>query len=187
MATFTPAPVESATLASPTEPTPSTNRDTCSRYRPGALPTATEPLLPSEPATTVPLPPGVITGRILFHGALPTQTLTLVLEDQTYQVIQEINISNGEYVFANLPASSAGYNVLFSQSKNPQFNPSEVLSWAWIGPVPVQDGDFHVLPDLQIALVGLDPVKPPDGGILKASSISAQNPLRFEWSAYPAC
>jgi hypothetical protein len=186
MATFTPAPVESATLASPTDLAQAPTETPAPDIALAPSPTATEPLLPSEPATTVPLPPGVITGRILFHGALPTQTLTLVLEDQTYQVIQEINISNGEYVFANLPASSEGYNVLFTQSKNPQFSPSEVLSWAWIGPVPVQDGDFHVLPDLQVALVGLAPVKPADGGILKASSISAQTPLRFEWSAYPA-
>jgi hypothetical protein len=148
-------------------------------------PTATEALLPDEPATIVPLPPpGVITGRILFHGALPTQTLTLVLEDQTYQVIQEMDISSGEYVFANLPTSPEGYNVLFTQSKNPQFAPNEVVSWAWIGPVPLQNGDFHVLPDLQIALVGLDPIKPSDGAIMKAGSITAENPLRFEWSQY---
>jgi hypothetical protein len=149
------------------------------------LPTASEPPLPNEPATIVPLPaPGVITGRILFHSALPTQTLTLILEDQTYQVIQEIQVSTGEYVFANLPTSIEGYNILFTQSKNQQFAPNEVVSWAWIGPVPVQNGDFHVLPDLQIALVGLDPIKPSDGAIMKAGSITAENPLRFEWSEY---
>ena len=187
MATFTPAPVESATLASPTDLPQAPTETPAPDIALTPSPTATVVHVLSETATIVALPPpGVITGRILFHGALPTQTLTLILEDQDYQVIQEINISNGEYVFANLPASSGGYNVLFTQSKNPQFSPSEVLSWAWIGPVPVQDGDFHVLPDLQIALVGLAPVKPADGGILKASSISAQTPLRFEWSAYPA-
>jgi hypothetical protein len=187
MATFTPAPAATATPASLTDQTQASTETPAPVIAQATPLTASITPLPGEPATMMPLPPpGVITGRILFHGELPTQMLALILEDQAYQVIQEINISTGEYVFANLPVSSEGYNVLFTQSKNPQFGLNEVVSWAWIGPVPVQDGDFHVLPDLQIALVGLDPLKPADGGMLKASSITTQNPLRFEWNAYPA-
>jgi hypothetical protein len=142
---------------------------------------------PTELPTQTPLPqPGVVGGQILFHGAPPSRPVTLILEDQEYRVIQEITILNGEYRFENLPASSEGYNVLFAQEQNSQFSAYEVVSWAWLGPIPVKDGDRLHLPAMEIALVGLMPVNPPDGAIISASSITPHNTLVFEWDPFPS-
>jgi hypothetical protein len=142
---------------------------------------------PTELPTQTPLPqPGVVGGQILFHGAPPSRPVTLILEDHEYRVIQEITILNGEYRFENLPASSEGYNVLFAQEQNSQFSAYEVVSWAWLGPIPVKDGDRLHLPAMEIALVGLMPVNPPDGAIISASSITPHNTLVFEWDPFPS-
>lgn len=152
---------------------------------PTQLPTETS--LPTELPTATDIPqPGVITGHILLHGAQLPQPVTLILEDQEYRIIQEITFSNGEYRFENLPASSEGYNILFAQDRNPQFAVGEVVSWAWIGPIPVQDGDMFLLPNIEIGLLGLRPVNPPDGALLNAGSITPQNPLIFEWDPFPS-
>jgi hypothetical protein len=152
------------------------------------LPTSTETMIPSptDPPTLTPVRMlGEISGRILLNGLPLTQTVSLILEDQRYNVIQELAVSN-EYVFDNIPPSTEGYNVLFTMDRNPQYSFDEVASWAWIGPVPVQDGDLIRLADLDIALFGLYQLHPPPDTFLSAGSITPQTPLVFEWSPYPS-
>ena len=109
--------------------------------------------------------------------------MTLTLEDQTYRVVQQIETSGGDYRFENLPASAEGYNVVFTQASNAQFGVDEVVSWVWIGPLPVQDGAVVDVPDLEIGLLGLIQTNPPADAFL--DPITPQTPLEFVWAPYP--
>jgi hypothetical protein len=150
-------------------------------------PTATNRPTPTNPPTsTSPPQPGVISGQILLNGAPATRAVTLILEDQTYQVIREIVTSTGEFRFENLPSSAQGYNVLFALEKNPDFSFDEVAQWAWIGPIAVNDGDVIRLADMEISLLGFQPLHPPSDSILSVRSITPQTPLVFEWGPYPS-
>jgi hypothetical protein len=178
VATSTPLPTPSLTPTSTVTSTPT------STPPPSATPTDTA--VPTEQPTETPIPqPGIIVGQILLNGAPPAQPMTIILEDQNYQVVQEISAESGIYRFDNLVASLEGYNVLFTQASNPHFDTQEVVSWAWIGPIPVQDGDYYLLPHLEIAPFGLVPLSPMDGAIINTDSISSANPLTFDWTAYP--
>lgn len=178
-ATLTLLPSSSPTWLATETPTPSAT----------LLPSATASAspAPTELPTMTPLPPpGVIIGQILLNGAPLDQPVTLALENQAYQPIQEITFSNGELYFENIPASFEGYNILFSRDKNPHFNPNAVINWAWVGPIVVQDGDVTRLADMEIGALGLQPIFPQQDAILNLDSITAQNPLVFEWRPYPS-
>lgn len=154
---------------------------------PKEIPASTHTPLPTSTATNTPLPkPALIEGQILFKGKLLTEQVNLVLENQAYQVIQETTTTNGKFRFENLPTSFDGYNILFSQAKNPQFNSNEIINWAWIGPIAVQDGFEIRLSDIEIGLVGLLPVNPAQDAIINTGPISPINPLVFEWTPYPS-
>jgi hypothetical protein len=110
--------------------------------------------------------------------------VTLTLEDQTYHVLRELEVSGGDYRFENLPASAEGYNVVFAQASNSQFGVEDVVSWAWVGPLAVQDGAVVEVPDLEIGLLGLIQTNPPVDAFVDA--VTPQTPLTFEWTPYPA-
>jgi len=183
--TNTPVIIQTSEVTSTVAPDPTALSESLPSPSPTQAPIKAS--TPTELPTQTPLPqPGVVGGQILFHGVPPSRPVTLILEDQEYRVIQEITILNGEYRFENLPASSKGYNVLFAQEQNSQFSAYEVVSWAWLGPIPVKDGDRLHLPAMEIALVGLMPVNPPDGATISASSITPHNTLVFEWDPFPS-
>jgi hypothetical protein len=127
----------------------------------------------------------VISGRVLREGSPPDRVVRLVLEDKDYRVVREIEVSGGDYLFEDLPASEEGYNVVFTQDRNPQFSVDEVASWAWIGPTPVGDGDTVFLADLEIGLLGLHQLNPPVDAYLNDNTITSESPLIFEWTPYP--
>jgi hypothetical protein len=103
----------------------------------------------------------------------------LVLEDQSYNAIRETRTGeDGLYVFSNLQALSEGYNLVFAQEWNTQFEMDEVVSWAWIGPVVVDPGAAMELPDLEISLEGLRAVSPESDDSFSAATIV------FEWTAF---
>jgi hypothetical protein len=184
-------PTDTAVISQTSEATPTFIPDptVTPTFTPSPYPTQaiTETNTPTEvPTQTASPQPGMISGQVLFHGEPPSRPVTLILEDQGYRVIREMTVENGEYRFEDLPASAEGYNVLFSQEKNPQFDVLEVVSWAWLGPIAVQDGDLLQLPGMEIGLSGLRAINPSEGAIINASSISAQSPLIFEWSAFPS-
>lgn len=150
-------------------------------------PTATFTSSPTTPPSQTPISQlGVIEGGISQNTNPLKDNVTLVLEDQAFNVIREVTFLGGEYIFNNLPASPEGYNVLFSQERNPQFGIDEVASWVWIGPIPVQDGDVIRLAEMEIGLLGLHQTNPPPDTFMNLSAISPQNPLIFEWTPYPS-
>jgi hypothetical protein len=107
--------------------------------------------------------------------------VTLRLENQAYEQVGETRVaSDGSYSFENVPPSAQGYNLLFHQEANPQYELEQVISWGWVGPVVVAADESVDLPELDIALLGLKPVSPAPN-----TSFSAGEPITFEWSAYP--
>ncbi|MFQ5610868.1 MAG: hypothetical protein ACE5H9_01900 [Anaerolineae bacterium] len=136
--------------------------------------------------TPSPLPPGRITGRVLLNGAPPDGGATLKLEDPAYNLITQTSAGNdGVYAFGDLAPSSQGYNVVFAQEWNEHLSLEEVVSWAWLGPVAVEDGTVAQLPDLEISPLGFGPISPEAGASFPAGVISPENPLRFAWTVYP--
>jgi hypothetical protein len=141
---------------------------------------------PAPNATPSPASPGSITGRILWDGVPVEEGVTVKLEDQRYNVIGEARVDdNGFYRFENLTPSSMGYNVLFAQEWNEEYEVDEAITWGWIGPVPVRGGAAVTLPDLEISLLGFEPVSPQPEASLVASDVSPDDPIEFEWEAYP--
>jgi hypothetical protein len=162
---------------------------------PSEIPTLTPSPMPAEiPTETIPpafFPsltpqpqPGVILGKVFLNGMPLDRSITLVLENQDYLAVQKLSFQKGEYRFDNLPASIEGYNILFSQENNPQFENGSVVSWAWIGPVSIRDGETREMPILDLSIQGLQPLSPSDGSIFKASSLQT-TPLVFEWQGVP--
>lgn len=169
-ATRTPLPTFTAT------PSPAVSSTPTQTPRPGDTPTA----------TPTPVAPGRITGRLLLDGKPAGTGTRLKLEDQAYQIVAETTVSaDGVYTFADLPPSNSGYNVLFAQEWNEQYDITKVVSWGWIGPVAVASGAVVQLPDFDLSLQGFAQVNPPPHAAVSAATISAGNPLQFEWTGYP--
>ena len=84
-----------------------------------------------------------------------------------------------------MPPSGTGYNVLFAQEWNEAYEVDEAITWGWIGPVPVRGGATATVPDLEISLLGFEPVSPRPGISFVASNVSPEEPIEFEWEAYP--
>lgn len=149
---------------------------------PTPTPTDTLTLTPTPSAVS----PGDITGRLLLNGAPVGEGVRLKLEDRSYNVIAETTVgAGGVYAFNNLEPSSKGYNVLFAQKWNPQYETDHIVSWAWLGPVAVEDGRVVELPDFDISLLGFGQVSPEADATFSAAALSPNNPITFEWTAYP--
>lgn len=169
-ATRTPLPTFTAT------PSPAVSSTPTQTPRPGDTPTA----------TPTPVAPGRITGRLLLDGKPAGSGTRLKLEDQAYRIVAETTIgADGVYTFADLPPSSSGYNVLFAQEWNEQYDIKKVVSWGWIGPVAVASDAVVQLPDFELSLQGFAQVNPPPHAAVSAANISGGNPLEFEWTDYP--
>ena len=174
----TATPVPSSTPLPTATPTPVASRT------PQPTPTATpRPTATATPTDTPAPSSAAIRGRILLNGAPPEGVVWLTLEDQAYQPLRALEVSGGDYRFENLPASVAGYNVVFMQASNPQFGVDDVVSWAWIGPLAVRNGAEVDVPDLEIGLLGLTQTDPPADAFVGA--ITPQAPLTLEWDPYP--
>ncbi len=180
--TATPAPsptLEPSPTAPPT-PTPWPSPTVTS------TPLATAPPATPSPTTAPPPQSAVVSGRVVLQGTPPGPAVTLLLEDPTYQVLREVEVTTGDYRFEALPASADGYRVVFRQHRNPQFDFDDVVAWAWIGPTPVQAGDVIRLPDLEIGLLGLQQINPPPDVFLTSGAITPQEPIEFKWTPYPS-
>lgn len=141
---------------------------------------------PAPSATPALAGSGSITGRILWDGVPVEEGVTVRLEDQSYNVIGEARVDeDGSYRFENLTPSGTGYNVLFAQEWNEEYEVDEVITWGWIGPVPVRGDAAVTLPDLEISLLGFEPVSPRPEASFAASDLSSDDPIEFEWEAYP--
>lgn len=172
--------VSSVTLT-PT-PTPTSTPTPTPSFTPTDLPTAT-PMFTNTPSPT-PVP-GSISGRVLLN-AVPVGGVTIMLEDQALNPIAETIVgSDGIYEFPNLPATNEGYNLVFAQEWNTQYQLEQVISWGWLGPIHVADGSVVQIPDLDISLLGFEPTVPAPNASFSIASLSSSNPIQFEWVAYP--
>jgi hypothetical protein len=194
--TATPRPTSTATATREATPaptvtvsaTPVPTRSPTPTHRPTSAPTQTPVPSPTPTSVATPTagPSARITGRLVVDGVPAAEGVRLTLEDPYYNVVGEVTVqANGLFAFVNLPASSGGYNVLFSQERNPVYATDEVVSWGWVGPVALAPGGWAALPDFDVALRGLNPTRPGYGATVSASALSAEEPLTFEWSAYP--
>ncbi len=182
LATPTPGPTATPT----TTPTPGPSHTPTSTPGPNDTPTPTPtPTNTPAPTSTV-QSPGSITGRVLLDGAPVSQGVRLKLEDASYKAVAETTVgTDGSYTFTGLSPSSQGYNVLFAQEWNSQYEMDEVISWGWLGPVAVGNGATVELPDFDIALQGFGQVSPEPNASFSAAAVSFADPIQFEWNAYP--
>jgi hypothetical protein len=136
-------------------------------------------------ATATPTPTtGSISGRVILNGA-PIGGVNLTLEDRGYMTIASAQTGpDGSYSLSNLPAYQDGYNLVFNQEANPQFNLDQVVSWSWIGPIPTGGGTNVALPDFEIGLAGLSLINPAADSSYSVLTISPGSPLLFDFSPY---
>jgi hypothetical protein len=126
-----------------------------------------------------------ITGRVLLDGAT-ADGVTIKLEDQALNTVAETVVgADGAYNFSNLEPTKAGYNLVFSREWNVQFKLGQVISWGWVGPIPVAEGAVVQIPDFDISLLGFEPIAPVPKASLSAASVSPSSPIQFKWAAYP--
>lgn len=193
------APASIAKTAPPATPPPA---PTPSTEIPAAAPPISSPLptpTPRPTATPSPVPadtptprptatatpvPGRIAGRLVNNGA-PVAAAILRLEDESLAVVAETTVVDGIFEFANLPPSDSEYTVLFSQDWNPQLAGKELISWGWLGRVPVQNGTVVTLPDFDIAAQGFHQLAPDVSREFQAAAVSGASPITFEWQPYP--
>ena len=167
-------PLASATLT-PT-PTPTFTPTPTPTYTP--TPTST----PTSTPSVTPVP-GSIAGRVLLNG-VPEGGVTIKLEDQAINTVaQTVSGADGTYTFANLTATDEGYNLVFAQEWNTQYALDQVISWGWLGSIPVADGNVVQMPDFDISLLGFEPTTPAANASF--SAISSSNPIQFTWVPYP--
>jgi hypothetical protein len=148
----------------------------------GANPTAS-PTTPPGAATS-----GQITGRILIDGSPVGAGLLLRLQDQAYATVAETSTkAGGEYAFNNVADSAQGYSVTFAQDWNAaQYQADSIATWAWIGPVKIQNRAGIRLPDMDISLAGMRPATPEYDASFVLSSVTSGQPVDFTWSVYPS-
>jgi hypothetical protein len=127
-----------------------------------------------------------VTGRVVKEGTPVPAGITVKLEDHTYAIVATATTdAQGAYTFEDAAIAATGFNVLFAQEWNEQYDVGQVASWAWLGPVTISGGATVELPDFEISLLGFEQVNPDSGASISAGQISAQNPLIFEWAPYP--
>jgi hypothetical protein len=152
----------------------------------GSTPTSTPTSTDAPAPNPTPLAPGRITGRVLLDGTPVRGNVALRLEDQAYNLIAETTVgADGVYVLPDLDPSSEGYNVAFAQEWNAQYSIDQVVSWGWIGPIAVEDGEVIEVPDFEISLQGFKKINPEPNASFSATALSSENPILFEWTAYP--
>jgi hypothetical protein len=173
-----------------TEPYPLPDFATPEPYPPPIDPvTATDPAEPTSTTTPVATPAvgtGAIRGRILLRGSVTDEGILLSVENQDTFTIQQITSPGGEYSVYDLVPSVRGYSVLFSQDINPGFSQNQVVRWGTVKISSVLAGDVAEMPDLEIGLLGLQPVMPFPNTLVASGPVTALNPFRFEWTAYPS-
>jgi hypothetical protein len=143
-------------------------------------PTAITPTDPNIPSGTA-----GIQGRVLFNGALFSGTIVLKLVDPVLNDIQLFTFMDGEYNLNNLQPTQKGYQVVFSRDDNLQLSQNQVTAQVMVGPLPAEEGALIRYPDIDIALLGLEPEEPEPDTVLD-QAITPQQPLRFSWSDYPS-
>lgn len=140
----------------------------------------------APPPTPTPFGENTISGRMLINGEPITKPLQLIVEDQNYTAIAVTTVqSDGTFEITDLPNTTDGYNVLFMQEQNDAYyGTDEVVSYGWIGPIPVSDNATVQLPDFDISLFQFHPVAPPYDTTRSLAQISETSPLAFEWTPY---
>ena len=126
-----------------------------------------------------------IRGRVLFMGDVLDEEVVLSLENQDIYYIQQLTFPDGEYVVYDLAPAANGYSVLYSQNNNPGLPQNQVIRWGLVKASPVAAGDITSFPDLEISLMGMQPVMPAADAEISDRLVNPQNPLRFEWTTYP--
>jgi len=127
-----------------------------------------------------------ISGRIVKDGIPVGSGVTLSLEDLSNQTIATASTSDdGTITWANVPASDQGYNVVFSLAANNQFGIDQALSWVWVGPIPLGQGEVIQLADIDISPLGFGQLSPEPEAVYSAAAITPATPLIFQWSPYP--
>jgi Ig-like domain from next to BRCA1 gene len=127
-----------------------------------------------------------ISGRIVKDGIPVGAGVILSLEDYSNQAIAIASTSDdGTFTWTDVPASDQGYNLVFSQSANNQFGIDQALSWVWVGPVPVQQGQAIQLADIDISPLGFAQTNPEPEAVFSAAAITPSTPVMFQWSDYP--
>lgn len=137
-------------------------------------------------ATPTPLPPASIEGRIIIDGNPSSSGISLTLENYYNEVIDiTTTLDDGSFRWEQVPAYDLGYYVVFSQEANSQYSIDQVLSWVWVGPMSIQDGEVIQLPDIDISHLGFSQDSPIPGAEYSAAAITNDNPIVFQWTSYP--
>ena len=194
--TETATPTSTATLKPTPTPSPSPTATPSPTFTPTAtptpVPTHTPTPTPTPTATPTPIPTDTpqpearISGRVVNGGNPVGNGVTIRLEDAGYQVLATTTTdADGGYTFRDLDPGASPFNVSFSRQMNGQYGADQVMSWVWLGPAPLSEGERLSLPDLEIALSGFEQIQPGVDNPIPASSISPEAPLLFEWKTYP--
>ena len=127
-----------------------------------------------------------IQGRILLRGIVLNDAVRINIENLDLFTVQQITFPGGVYAIYDLAPSVKGYSILFSQDINPGFSLDQVIRWGTVKASPVLTGEIINLSDLEIGLLGLQPVVPLPESVISTGPVSVLNPLRFEWAPYPS-
>jgi hypothetical protein len=127
-----------------------------------------------------------VQGRVLFNGSLFSGTIILKLFDPVSTDVQQFTFMDGEYSVQNLQPSEKGYQIQFSRDDNLQLSQNQVVSQVLVGPIPSGDGGQVRYPDMDIALLGLEPLDPAPDTVLDDDPITPQQPVQFVWTKYPS-
>jgi hypothetical protein len=138
------------------------------------------------PEVTPVIGASAIQGRILLRGIVLDAAVRINIENLDLFTVQQITIPGGDYVIYDLAPSVKGYSILFSQDINPGFSLDQVVRWGTVKASPVLAGEIINLSDLEIGLLGLQPVVPLPESVISTGPVSVLNPLRFEWAPYPS-
>lgn len=148
--------------------------------------TAAVGVTPTEIAQGTPVQgTSAIRGRVLFMGDVLDEEIILTLENQDIYFVQQLTFPDGEFVVYDLAPAANGYSLMFSQNNNAGFPQNQVIRWGLVKASPVLAGEITSFPDLEISLMGMQPVTPAVDAEISDGPVNAQNPLRFEWTTYP--
>jgi len=156
---------------------------------PDISPTDTVIFEPTQTSTLQATPvtgTSAIRGRILLRGDALDEAVRINIENLDLFTVQQITIPGGDYAIYDLAPSVKGYSILFSQDINPGFSLDQVIRWGTVSASPVLSGEMVNLPDLEIGLLGLQPLVPLPDAVISTAPVSVLNPLRFVWVPYPS-
>lgn len=138
------------------------------------------------PQVTPVIGTSAVQGRILLRGDALDEAVRINIENLDLFTVQQITIPGGDYAIYDLAPSVKGYSILFSQDINPGFSLDQVIRWGTVSASPVLSGEMVNLPDLEIGLLGLQPLVPLPDAVISTAPVSVLNPLRFVWAPYPS-